>query len=185
MLGWTDGGKSRLGWVKLGLVIRRCWVGPMESTVWLRSHVWGRQFKQTANYLPSATRGGENVEKNTKRRVWGMVRLPWNQIQNSAKKAKNLPPGSNLIKNAVWLSKRNSSSADRQMLLLPLDQQASCSVSNNTCFCVSARRWLANPTKHTQTHAVCTQICQSNGWVSIDRSVVAALPSTTPWPVHK
>ena len=23
------------------------------------------------------------------------------------------------------------------------------------------------------------------GWVSIDRSVVAALPSTTPWPVHK
>ena len=25
------------------------------------------------------------------------------------------------------------------------------------------------------------QIFQSNGWVSIDRSVVAALPSTTPW----
>ena len=29
------------------------------------------------------------------------------------------------------------------------------------------------------------QIIQSKGWVSIDRSVVAALPSTTPRPVHK
>ena len=47
--------------------------------------------------------------------------------------------------------------------------------------------------KEKQTPAWCSvdlsswqeQIIQSKGWVSIDRGVVAALPSTTPRPVHK